>query len=357
MSTPAERLADIAKSLRADKVPDSVSVRTLLGWFGVKRRGYFKVRDIRNALRKAGLVTAPDFEGAYIDSDITFALKVNAKRSKAADPTSDSPDSGAARSPQLDGAEPSILGGSIDDPTYRIGRLPAANRPPLFVRPDAPLKEAITQMMLNGFSQLPIMQSERVVKGIISWESIGSRQVLGGEGALVKDCASSAEIISADTSLFAAIDRIVANQYVLIRDAQNKISGIVTTSDLSIQFHQLAEPFLLLSEIENHIRKLVDGKFTLRELRSVCSPTEPRDIQTVADLTFGEYVRLLENPDHWSKLKLELDRGAFVKKLNVVREIRNDIMHFDPDPIDDEELQTLRNFKQFLQSIQKSTGV
>ncbi|MGI8402703.1 MAG: CBS domain-containing protein [Gemmatimonadaceae bacterium] len=351
--SPAERLAEIQKSLKAGSPAEAITVRTFLGWFGVQRRGYFKLREIRNALRKAGLVTQPDFEGAYIDSEIVFGLKPTAKEKAAR--SEDPPSShGALGTSEVGSQEASVQMGTIADPTYRIGRLPAANRPPLSIKPDAPVTEAITQMMLNGFSQLPVMQSERDVKGIISWESIGSRQALGRNGVRVRDCATTAEIISADTSLFAAIGRIVANQYVLIRDAQNRISGIVTTSDLSIQFHQLAEPFLLLSEIENHVRKLIDGKFTLSDLRSACLEPETSEIQTVADLTFGEYVRLLQNPVSWSKLKLDLDRVAFVAQLDLVREIRNEIMHFDPDPVSEEDLQTLRNFKQFLQTLQQS---
>ena len=43
-------------------------------------------------------------------------------------------------------------------------------------------------------------------------------------------------IITYDTSLFEAITEIVKHEYVLVRDGTNKISGIVTTSDLSGEF-------------------------------------------------------------------------------------------------------------------------
>jgi len=42
----------------------------------------------------------------------------------------------------------------------------------------------------------------------------------------------------------------VTHEYVLIRAADRRICGIVTTSDLGLQFLQLGEPFLLLGEIE-----------------------------------------------------------------------------------------------------------
>jgi hypothetical protein len=75
--------------------------------------------------------------------------------------------------------------------------------------------------------------------------------------------------ISATSSLFKAIPIIVQYQYVLIRDKEGRIAGIVTASDLSLQFQQLAEPFLLLGEIENHIRLIIGDKFSAAELANI----------------------------------------------------------------------------------------
>jgi hypothetical protein len=67
-----------------------------------------------------------------------------------------------------------------------------------------------------------------------------------------------------------------------------------------LQFQQLAEPFLLLGEIENHIRRIVGDKFSKEELASVREPGDSnREVTGVADLMFGEYIRLLELPDRW----------------------------------------------------------
>jgi hypothetical protein len=113
---------------------------------------------------------------------------------------------------------------------------------------------------------------------------------------------------------------------------RHKISGIVTTSDLSLEFQQLTEPFLLLSEIENHIRGMIhNAGFTVEELRECRdSAEETREIEGVFDLTFGEYIKLLENKDSWGKLKLKIDQKIFFQDLDRIRKIRNDVMHFDP---------------------------
>jgi hypothetical protein len=71
----------------------------------------------------------------------------------------------------------------------------------------------------------------------------------------------------------------------------------------------------------------------------------------VADLTLGEHIRLIENRDNWARLGLKADRAVFVKELDVVRLLRNDVMHFDSDRITDVERASLRNFVQFVHQL------
>lgn len=315
------------------------TVRTFLGWFGAQRRGYYITRDVEAALSELGLETEPDFRGAFIDAPITIKLAV-----AASDPN-------GKRAAEELGSPPSDH--ERADPTYRIGKLPAANRPPVSVKPTSDLREATTLMLAHDFSQLPVMRTEREVKGMVSWRSIAQRLVLGRPTERVLDCIERHHEVDADTSIFSAIDVIIQHEYVLIRDARiNKITGIVTTSDLSLQFGQLAEPFLLLGEIENHIRDLIGRRFAPEELGAFRDPSDnKRNVTRVADLTYGEYVQLCQSPQAWAKLELPIDRGVFAGKLDRIREIRNDIMHFDPDGIADADLKTLRDFARFVRSL------
>ena len=323
------KLAEIEQQIKNHVKPQSLMVRDFIWWFAAQRRSYYIVREIRRALKKYNLITQPDFESAYIDEHITFVT-----------------------APKESSEQTQPVDGVYADPTYRIGKLASANKPPLSIKPDAQLNEAVTEMLTNDYSQLPVMITEREVKGMISWNSIGSRLALAKKCKHVRDCMEPHHEISADTSLFAAIDTIVTYQYVLIRNSENIVSGIVTTSDLSLQFRQLGEPFLLLGEIENYIRRMIQDKYTKEELIEACDPSDQqREIEGVADLTFGEYLRLLENPDRWSNLKLSIDRSLFVKKLDAIRIIRNDVMHFDPDGIADSDLTKLRHFVRFMQDL------
>ena len=119
-----------------------------------------------------------------------------------------------------------------------------------------------------------------------------------------------------------------------------------------MQFGALSEPFLLLSEIENHLRRLIDGKFSLDELKASRDPNDAnRTIENVANLTFGEYIRLLDKPDNWAKLGYDLSRVECTKRLREIGRIRNDVMHFHPDGISPEDLELLREMRKFLQGL------
>ena len=69
------------------------------------------------------------------------------------------------------------------------------------------------------------------------------------------------------------------------------------------------------------------------------------------DLSLGEMLRALERDLGWNELRLPLDRDLFMQSLQVVRTIRNDVMHFDPDPIESERLDTLNDFVRLLQAL------
>jgi CBS domain-containing protein len=330
------------------------SVRTLLSWFGAERRGYWKVRDIRKALNKVKLRTEPDFEDAWIDATVVFLPKQVA--GKTPPPAASAPAKGNSQRIEEDHGSPAVPRKSSDDATSRIkiGRLAAANRPPLCISPDAKISEAVTLMLQHDFSQLPVTTSIRDLKGIISWKSLGSRLALGKQCEKVSECMEQANEIRFDASLFDAIQQIVEHECVLVRDATRKLAGIVTTADLSLQFAQLGEPFLLLGQIENQVRNLIADNYTSSELVAARDPADlDREIDDVTDLTLGEYIRLLENPKRWERLGLKIDRRAFVEELKQIGRIRNDVMHFDPDGAGPEDLVTLRKFARFLSDLER----
>ena len=309
-------------------VPGAIELtaREFIRKFGWARRRPRLVNHVRNRLDHLGLNVTPDFEVSYIDDVVRVELNPEAMGEVSSVPP--------------------------PNPTYRIRMLGAARNEPMNVKPNDALCKATTIMLLHDYSQLPVMKSERGLDGIVSWESIGARLSLGKECETVEDCMDEANEISIDAPLFEAIRTVEEHGYVLVRGDYDKITGIVTASDLSNQFMLMAGPFLFIGQIEGYLRQLIHRKFTVEELRN--SSLSPADIEGAADLTLGEYCRLLENPENWEKLELEVDRVEFTQHLNRVRQIRNDVMHFNvdmQDDDDDDDVQVLGDVVRFFEDL------
>ena len=377
MAWTPEGLRKVSEQVKAGELP-SVSVRELLRWFGSYRRGRNVVSQIRQSFRHLDLTTEPDFDRVWIHGSVTI------KRREGETPTPSPVVTKTTVAEQAAETEPSsapqaILSTSDDavvstslspvekvesqetvpvvrtlegqDPSYSVGKLEAANRAPIAVAPDKTIKEAVTLMLAGDYSQLPVMQGERSVKGLFSWKSLGSRLALGRKCETVADAMESVQTVSAEASIFQVAEIAARDEVVLVRASatDTKIVGIVTTADVAEQFGSLGEPFLLIGEVENRIRVLIDGKFTLQELQAAKAPGDDgRKIESVADLTFGEYIWHLQKPENWDKCKLGVDRNIFIKELDKVRDVRNDVMHFEPDGIDPDALNSLRQFAKFL---------
>src|ERR1700735_154404 len=67
-------LSAIAKRVEHGERP-TATVRAILSWFSQKRRGYWVVNWVREALDTSDLITVPDFAGVWIDSEVAFLPK------------------------------------------------------------------------------------------------------------------------------------------------------------------------------------------------------------------------------------------------------------------------------------------
>ena len=330
----SDTLAEIADGLRTGRASPAPTVRELLAMVGAQRRGPGVVATIRELLADNGLVTEPDFEGAYVDSHMRFAL-ANA----------------AVHVDELaaDGLE------RYADPTYRISKFAAANRPPERVTPDDSLRSAMTKMDLSGVPHVPVMTTEWEVKGVLSVKDVMSRWESARPDSPVREFMNPyAEIVDSTASMFNVLSRLREHEYILVRGPDRRVVGSITAADMVRQFREMTEPFLLLSEIEHHVRGLIEPCFAAEELQEICSRDDSRLLDSVDKMTFGEYVFLLEHPENWARLSLETDGAAVMEHMRRVNLIRNRVMHFDPDGIAPDDLEELRAFSGFLQRLRSS---
>ncbi|PLX35382.1 MAG: hypothetical protein C0605_10365 [Hyphomicrobiales bacterium] len=346
-SVHTKELQIIREEVDAGKEP-TASVRELLRWFGAHRRRSGVVERVEAELETTGLRTDPDFTTAWIDAPVTFRKLASPEKSEMA-PSKTPEDIEAAAEPVDDEELPEV--------SYLVRMLDAANREVVSVNPEDVIATAITLMMAHDFSQLAVMTGPRDLKGTISWKSIGSRLSQRNDLKTVADAMDKASEVLDTDSLFEATRAIIGREYVFVRSSvDKKITGIVTATDVSEQFQLLSEPFLLLGRIENQIRRIIQNTFDVETLRAACNDADPdrkAAVSKVSDLTFGEYQRILENEDNWKKLNFVACRKTFCNELDKVRQLRNEIMHFHPDTVEEGDFEQLRRFSRLLSQLER----
>lgn len=327
------QLEALAEKVRADEAP-KVLFSDVLGWFNASRPGARAVSTINDALDRLDLAADPPLEQAPADAWITLRLRV------VSDP---GPVTGAG------GAAPPKLRYA----GFRVGALLRGERALVSVKPDAPVREAITLMLLHDFSQLPVLRTPWDCLGFVTWKSIGHENFFSPT-ATVRDCLRSEfEECGVDDNLFDVLDRIIRYEVVIVRGAGRRVQGVLTTTDLAEAFRALAEPFLLLSEVEGYLRVVLDRVFSPTELRDAVPADERTDgMHTAADLSFGSYVRLLQPRAGFDRLEVPHDHRVVVDELDAVREIRNRVMHFRPEGVGAPDLERLRRFAQLLRDME-----
>ena len=155
--------------------------------------------------------------------------------------------------------------------------------------------------------------------------------------------------VDTNMTLADAMEEVGKHEYVLIRGKDKKITGIVTATDLADQFKKRAHPFLLIGEIELRLRNIVRGKFSVGKFAEASDGN--KEARGPDDLTLGDYCRLLGNEESWNELNLPVDRKEFIRHLDSVRSIRNDIMHFSADEHDPEDIELLECVARLLRNL------
>ena len=235
--------------------------------------------------------------------------------------------------------------------------LAAANRDVVWVNPQDPIERAVTLMLAHDYSKLAVMTGPHNMKGAISWKSIGSRLSQGNELRHVSDAMESAEGAPDTKPIFDVTRIIIQHDFIFVHSSRdNSITGIATATDLSEQFQGFSEPFLLLGWIEHQIRKLIENAFDVETLRAAGDHKDTKDkanVTSASQLTIGGYQRILEQEENWARLGFAACRRVFCSLLDEVRKLRNEIMHFHPDAIEDGDLECLRRFLRLLDELDR----
>lgn len=205
------------------------------------------------------------------------------------------------------------------------------NQKPIYVKVNDSLYKAITVMQFNDYSQLPVVEGDDgEIVGALTWKSIALGKARGEKEDTVEDYMvgkDSVAILPVDTSLLEALSSVLEFEYAFVVDDDKKLCGIVTTADLSEQYIKWTRPFVVLERIEKLLRSIIENRLPKESLPGVKKGKHPVD--DVSELKFNQYLQILSNSDNWDRLGWNVvDRDYFLERLDEVRIIRNEVMHY-----------------------------
>lgn len=380
MNSTQETLKDIASQIEATGKPRRMTVRDLLAAIGQERRGKHVSKALRTLLRRSRLKVEPDFDSVHIDTEVTLMLgpklgrpfkERNGVSGDQSTPKEESQFSRATAEAETtvnceadglmvaqeeagkdvtSGLENAVL--VSDHPTESVIEveqrevivtvrqgIPALDQPLPQLRKNERISRALTQMIDQNLAQLIVTNGERgMVEGIFSWQSYGKAMLSRKRCETVGDCLSGDfGEVKEDKPLFDAVREVIRHGVVVVRARDGRLCGVITQRDAAEVFVDLAEPFLFLGQIENHLRDLVTRmRLPRAELLKLVDERDASRVDRttkVDDLTLGELIRAIENPANWDRLGLNHDRTIILQRLQRVRHIRNKVMHFDADPL------------------------
>jgi CBS domain-containing protein len=263
------------------------------------------------------------------------------------------------------GGEPERKLDLLVDLFHRINRVIPEGQDLKTVKPETLCKEAIALMADTGFSQLPVVAGNAVL-GVFSYRSFAqgtvkysiaelNRHKLAPGDMPVEEFMEQFEYVRITEEfikVFGAMDR---DNGILIGTPE-KLQGILTPMDFLLYLHQLAYPFVLISEIELALRALIEQSVTATQLEECAKRAlgslygDPTKVPTVlTDMTFDNYRMIIVHGENWSLFEPRFGstRTLTDSKLQRIGDLRNDVFHFKR-PITTEDVELLAARREWL---------
>jgi CBS domain-containing protein len=213
----------------------------------------------------------------------------------------------------------------------------------MWVRQDGTIREALECMIENDFSQLPVVDKDDNLLGIISERRITRMYYHLIEGVSLLDlkvdhCTAPAVTLPPDRDLFEALNRLKDKDvYAIVVTKNNKPVGILTDYDMTQFFRDLSEGLIFIEDIEVTLRQYIQKAFPdehslMAALMTAFKPDRrdpSRPAKEFEELSFYDYIQLITNERNWSKFKGIFEpTDMFVKLMEPVRQTRNKLAHF-----------------------------
>jgi CBS domain-containing protein len=203
------------------------------------------------------------------------------------------------------------------------------------------VREALQIMFTNDFSQLPVVDGNGNLVGLVTEQTIISTYFhTQGKVSLldfsVDNCVTQPITVSKDRDIFEALDRLKTYYAVLITENDKPI-GILTAYDTTNFFRDLTEGLIFLEDIEVTLRQYIEEAFQTSHAIDAAlvrafgqnKKNLSRPAKEYEKLDFGDHIRLITTEDNWEKfVRYFSPQDLFANLMDQARQVRNQLAHF-----------------------------
>jgi CBS domain-containing protein len=128
------------------------------------------------------------------------------------------------------------------------------------------VQQAINLMHQHSYNQLPVVDKDgkTSLEQVVTFDSIlQAVRSFNTKAELmhVRDVARSVRTYPKDADLLATLDDIQRENFALIVDDNNVLTGIVTTADTTVFFREYAQDLMLIEGIESRMKEAISALY------------------------------------------------------------------------------------------------
>lgn len=241
---------------------------------------------------------------------------------------------------------------SLLDAFHRINNI-LPDEEVICVEADTSVSEALALLAEHNFSQVPVLAGDTVI-GMFSYRSFGraavehcAEKVDIGELA-VDDFVEPVQFVSINAGLPDTFDPLDQDN-AMIAGTQEQVLGILTPVDVLRYLYEAASPFVLIAEIEQTIRRIIEACCTAEELATCISNAltkayEGSPPDALEDMTFHDYKQIISDGRNWELFAPafgganDYQRRLTGSRLKDIGDLRNDVFHFKREIVEEDRL-------------------
>ncbi len=224
-----------------------------------------------------------------------------------------------------------------------LARIMEGRKPPVCVTVETTLRQALGVMIENRFGQLPVIDAQGCLLGMLSQQGI-LRTYYHTDGAVnlldlpLVHCMDPAFTLCMEDDLFRAANLLARpGVYAPVIVENARPVGILTGKDMTHFFRSLFEGIILVERIETRLAELIAQAFPSPEALNEAGrqvfgpgPNNPAYSARHPDrFTFSDRMALMSDDDTWPAFEPALgSRDVFMLLMDRTRRVRNALMHF-----------------------------